>query len=103
MRYPIAIETGTATAAYGVAVPDLPGVFSAGDSLEEAIAQAEDAILLGLEDYAERAEALPKASRLQDLMQRPEFAGWTWAVAQVDPSHLGRKMVRVKITLPDEC
>lgn len=36
-------------------------------------------------------------------MQRPEFAGWTWAVAQVDPSHLGRKMVRVKITLPDEC
>ena len=103
MRYPIAIETGTATSAYGVAVPDLPGVFSAGDSLEEAIAQVEDAILLGLEEYAERGQALPKPSLLDVLMHKPEFAGWTWAVVQVDPSHLGRKMVRVNITLPDGC
>jgi HicB_like antitoxin of bacterial toxin-antitoxin system len=27
MRYPIAIERGTETAAYGVVVPDLPGCF----------------------------------------------------------------------------
>ena len=37
MRYPIAIERGTETAAYGVVVPDLPGCFSAGDTLDEAI------------------------------------------------------------------
>ena len=101
MRYPIAIEAGTATSAYGVAVPDLPEVFSAGDSLEEAIAQVEDAILLGLEEYAERGQALPKPSLLDVLMQKPEFAGWTWALAQVDPSRLSHKTVRVNITLPD--
>jgi predicted RNase H-like HicB family nuclease len=41
MRYPIAIEPQTDENAYGVVVPDLPGCFSAGDTLEEAIAGAE--------------------------------------------------------------
>ena len=38
MHYPIAIEPGTETTAFGVAVPDLPGCFSAGDTLDEAMA-----------------------------------------------------------------
>ena len=37
MRYPIAIETGSDTTAYGVVVPDLPGCFSAGDTIDEPI------------------------------------------------------------------
>jgi predicted RNase H-like HicB family nuclease len=40
MRYPIAIEPGTETEAFGVVVPDLPGCFSAGDTMEEAMAKA---------------------------------------------------------------
>ena len=40
MRYPIAIETGDAKHAYGVVVPDLPGCFSAGDTLDEALANS---------------------------------------------------------------
>ena len=43
MRYPIAIESGTGTTAFGVVVPDLPGCFSAGDTLDEALAGAEEA------------------------------------------------------------
>ena len=43
MRYPIAIEAGDETTAFGVVVPDLPGCFSAGDTLDEAIAGAEEA------------------------------------------------------------
>ena len=40
MRYPIAIETGDSKHAYGVVVPDLPGCFSAGDTLDEALTNA---------------------------------------------------------------
>ena len=47
MHYPIAIETGTSTEAYGVVVPDLPGCFSAGDTLDEAMENAKEAIELG--------------------------------------------------------
>ena len=40
MRYPIVIETGDAKHAFGVVVPDLPGCFSAGDTLDDALTNA---------------------------------------------------------------
>jgi len=40
MRYPIAIEPGDSTTAFGVVVPDVSGAFGAGDTLDEAIANA---------------------------------------------------------------
>lgn len=43
MRYPIVIEPGSGETAFGVVVPDLPGCFSVGDSLDEAIQAAEEA------------------------------------------------------------
>ena len=43
MKYPIAIEPGAADHAFGVVVPDLPGCFSAGDTLDEAIDNAREA------------------------------------------------------------
>jgi predicted RNase H-like HicB family nuclease len=52
MKYPIAIEPGDADHAYGVMVPDLPGCFSAGDTLDEAIDNAKEAIELWLEACA---------------------------------------------------
>lgn len=39
MNYPIAIEHAPGKS-YSVQVPDLPGCFSAGDTLDEAIANA---------------------------------------------------------------
>ena len=45
--------------AFGVVVPDLPGGFSAGDSLDEAMAQAREAILLHLEGLLDPAAAQP--------------------------------------------
>jgi predicted RNase H-like HicB family nuclease len=103
MRYPIAIELGGKTA-YGVVVPDLPGVFSAGDTLDEALANAEEAILLGLEDYLERGEAFPAATDLAKLMKGKAgkaHRDWAWFVIDVDISKLSTKAVRVNITLPD--
>ena len=45
MRYPIAIEPGDEAQAFGVVVPDLPGCFSAGDTLDEALSNAEEAVV----------------------------------------------------------
>ena len=52
MRYPIAIELGDETSAYGVVVPDLPGCFSAADDLEDVTANASEALDLFFEDAA---------------------------------------------------
>jgi predicted RNase H-like HicB family nuclease len=42
MRYPIALETGDSKHAFDVVVPDLPGCFSAGDTLDNALINARE-------------------------------------------------------------
>jgi predicted RNase H-like HicB family nuclease len=100
MRFPIAIEPGDETHAYGVVVPDLPGCFSAGDTLDEAIANAPEAILLHLEGLLDAGEGLPESKPLDRHRQNPDFAGWLWVVVEVDLSALSDRAERVNITLP---
>jgi predicted RNase H-like HicB family nuclease len=100
MRYPIAIEAGDARHAYGVVVPDLPGCFSAGDTLDEALMNAQEAILLHLEGLLDDGKPLPKASQIGELRRRRSFRNWTWAVVDVDMSQVGDKAARINITLP---
>lgn len=100
MNYPIAIESGTASSAYGVAVPDLPGCFSAGDTLDEAMDNAKQAIELWLETVIDDGGAVPRASSLEALQADPEYRGWAWAVVGVDLAALSDKAERVNITLP---
>jgi predicted RNase H-like HicB family nuclease len=101
MRYPIAIEPGDETHAYGVVVPDLPGCFSAGDSLDEAIGNAKEAIELWMESVIEDGGPIPEATPIAKHQADPEFVGWIWAVVEVDLSKLSGKAKRVNITLPE--
>ena len=66
MRYPIAIEPGDDEHSFGVIVPDLPGCFSAGDTVEEAIANSEEAILLWLEDAFESERDVPDPRPIEE-------------------------------------
>jgi|ERR1700688_683807 predicted RNase H-like HicB family nuclease len=100
MRYPIAIEAGDARHAYGVVVPDLPGCFSAGDTLDEALMNAQEAILLHLEGLLDDGKPLPKASNIEQLRRKRSFRNWTWAIVDVDMSQIGDKAARINITLP---
>ncbi len=59
MRYVVAIEKGDKKHAYGVVVPDLPGCFSAGDTLDEALTHAKEAILLHLEGLMDEKKPAP--------------------------------------------
>lgn len=101
MRYPIAIERGDAVHAYGVAVPDLPGCFSAGDTLDEALANAEEAILLHLEALVDGGEAPPQPSALEAVQRLKDYKGWIWAVVDVDLAKLSTKAARINITVPE--
>lgn len=52
MRFALALHTDDGVK-YGITVPDLPGRFSAGDTLDEAIEMAHEAIDLHCEGLAE--------------------------------------------------
>ena len=100
MRYPVAIEPGDEHHAFGVVVPDLPGCFSAGDTLDEAMANTVEAIFLMLEGYLDEKEAFPASATLAEHHKNPQFNGWIWALVDVDLTQLDNKAERVNITLP---
>ena len=100
MHYPVAIEKGDKKHAYGVAVPDLPGCFSAGDTLDEALVNAKEAILLHLEGLLDDKQPIPKPRSLEEHAKRRQWKGWTWAVVEVDMSEIDDKVERINITLP---
>ncbi len=100
MRYPIAIEPGDGTHAFGVVVPDLPGCFSAGDTMDEAIDNAKEAVELWLETVIDDGGAVPEPSSIAKHQANPEFSGWVWAVVTVDLAEFSDKAERVNITLP---
>ena len=100
MRYPIAIEAGTDTAAFGVVVPDLPGCFSAGDTLDEAMVCAEEAAAAWIDAALDAGQAVPAPSDLDSIRRNPDYAGWLFGVITLDPSVLDDTTERVNITLP---
>lgn len=100
MLYPIAIEPGDDSRAFGVVVPDIPGCFSAGDTLDEAIANAREAIDFHLDGLAEDNAEIPVASSFAKHQANPEYAGWIWAVVEVDVTRYLGKAEKINITLP---
>ena len=100
MHYPIAIETGTDTQAFGVIVPDLPGCFSAGDTLDDAMTNAKEAIELWLEVAIDDGLVVPEPQTLAAHQAKHGFKGWTWGLVTVDIASLSDKAERINITLP---
>ena len=91
-RYPAFID-GEA-GAYGVSFPDLPGVVAMGETVEEALANAVDA----LADAAmEMKDALPEPTPLENL-QLPEGA---IAITTVPLLRLTGKARRANLTLDE--
>lgn len=97
MRYPIIIHKDAASI-YGVIVPDFPGVYSAGDTLEEAIANVQDAI----ETYyqGEDVESLPNPSPLERVLTSEAADGGAVVLADVNFDFLQKKTVPINITVP---
>ena len=101
LRYLVAIEPGTETTSWSVIVPDLPGCFSAGDTLEEAMEQAEHAITGWMEAAIDHGQNIPAPSQIEALRAaHPEFDGWLWALVKVDPAMLDNTLELVNISLP---
>lgn len=100
MLYPIAIFSGDEQHAWGVEVPDVPGCFSAGDDLDEALQMAREAIEGHLELLAELGEPIPEANPLSTYANAPAYAGCIWAVVEIDVTRYMGKAEKLNITLP---
>jgi predicted RNase H-like HicB family nuclease len=100
MRYPIVIHKDRKSD-YGVTVPDLPGCFSAGSTMDEAIAMARQAIELHMEGLIEEGQAIPDPTPIERHKKNPDFADGVWAMVEIDPADLRIHAKRVNVTLPE--
>jgi len=95
----IALIHKDADSDYGVHFPDLPGCVTAGETLDEARAFAEEALALHLEGLAEDGEAIPEASSLESVMADPQNRE---GVAILVRAPNKAKAVRINITVPED-
>ena len=99
-RYPVMIEAGDENTAWSVVVPDLPGCFSAGDTLDEAMAATEEAAAAWIDAALDAGREIPRPSTAQAALDKGDFAGWMVGYVNVDPALLDDTIERVNITLP---
>lgn len=100
MRFPVVIHKDK-DSDYGVTVPDLPGCFSAGDTVDDALTNAIEAIECHIEGMLIDGETVPSARTIEFHSKNRQFSGGIWALADVDLSKLSGKAKRVNITLPE--
>ena len=65
MRFPAVVHKDEGSS-YGVTIPDLPGCFSGGDTLDEALTNAQEAITGHIETLFMAGELLPKTRPLEE-------------------------------------
>lgn len=99
MRFAVVIHKDP-DSCYGVTVPGLPGCFSAGDTLDEAVESTSEAIACHIEGLLMDGEAVPEQPTLEELQAREHLEDGTWALVKVDLSKLTSATKRVNITMP---
>ena len=99
MKYPLVLHTDNGRD-FGVTVPDLPGCFSAGCSVEEAIENAREAILCHAEGMILDNETVPLPSEIVDLSKfNPEAGTALIAYVEVDVEAIRGPVKRINITV----
>ena len=100
VRHYIALIHNDAGSGYGMSFPDLPGCVTAGRTLDEAKAFAEEALALHLAGLAEDGEAVPEPSSLESVMtDRGNRGGVAGPLASTSTA---TRAVRVNITVPED-
>ncbi len=100
MKFPVAVFKDPKSD-FGVIIPDLPGCFSAGDSFENAIENAKEAIECHIEGMLKDEEMIPNPKKIDVHQKSPKLKNAVWAMVEIDLSDLSDKAKRVNITISE--
>ncbi len=86
-------------ASYPVMVPDIPGCYTEGRTLDEARRMAEDAVQAMLSDYAARGERYPEASATPEELRRKVGDEWVDVACLVPVTvYPNSRVIRISLT-----
>ncbi|GBL59302.1 copG family transcriptional regulator [Pseudomonas citronellolis] len=100
MKFPVVLHKD-ADSDYGVTIPDVPGCFSAGGTVSQALENVQEALALHFEGLVADGETLPQAQEVDTHMGNPDYAGGVWAVVDFDVTPYLGKAVRFNASLPE--
>ena len=100
MRYPVVVHKDP-DSDYGVMVPDLPGCFTAGDTVDDTIVQAVEAIECHIEGLVLDGKTIPIPHSIEFHQKNPDYADGIWALVSVTLDKLPGESRRVNITMPE--
>lgn len=98
--YP-AIFTREENGFYAVEFPDIPGCYTSGDSLADAIFMAEDALAFMLYDYERDKKEVPRASNVESIqVQKGSFVNFVRCDTLEYQKRNSKKAVKKTLTIP---
>lgn len=99
MKFPVYLHR-TESGSYSGFIPDIPGCFFAGDTIDEALTDAVGAVDLHLEVLTERSGTLPVANDIGAHLDHEDCQGGVWAIIDVDLNKHDGKAIKLNMTLP---
>jgi len=97
MLYPVYVHHDEGCA-YGAIVPDMPGVITAADTLEELNAMLQEAVELMYEDSP---HVPPAASDIEKYRHMDDYQDGFWMLLDVDLTRIRPRAIRLNISLPE--
>jgi len=98
MRFAVAVHEERGK--YGVTVPDLPGCFAAGASMDEALADARGAIDAHVETLIDDGGGLPAVRQIDEHRQDAALTDAIWGFVEVPVEKYFGPAEKINITVP---
>lgn len=99
MKYPVCCHTDNGVD-YSITVPDVPGCFGAGETIDAALADIEQAMHAHFELLAEAKEPIPQAGHINEYKDNPDYKDGHWAFVDIDSTPYMGKAQKINVTLP---
>ena len=87
MRYSVVIHKDSGSD-YGVTVPDLPGCFTVGETIEDALTQAAEAIECHIEGLLLDGDSIPEAKNIHVHQENSDYADGEWKSVAINLKNL---------------
>lgn len=101
-RIPIAIYKEVDSANYGAVIPDVPGCYPVGDTIEALIDDSKSMIIEYMEYITD--EKIPfdlKITNIEALRANPDYEDAFWAIVEIEETAISTKKMRFNVSLPE--
>ena len=99
MRYPIYLHQADDGSFSGF-VPDVIGCYFAGDTIDDAISDAQNALDTYFEYMSEKGYTPDQAKTVADHLNNEDCPGGSWAYIDIDLTKYDGKATKLNITMP---